>query len=52
MVSPTKLQQSQGFPRPRHMQKAPKLETLKLKGLKLEHLPTVGRRALGGSYDV
>ena len=32
------------------MQTAPKLETLK--GLKLGHLPTVGRRALGGSYDL
>ena len=31
------------------MQKAPKLEILK--GLKLGSLPTVGRRALGGSYD-
>jgi hypothetical protein len=31
------------------MQKAPKLETFK--ALKLGHLHTVGRRALGGSYD-
>ena len=30
-------------------QNAPKPETLK--GLRLGHLPTVGRRALGGSYD-
>ena len=32
------------------MQKAPKLEILK--GLKLGHLPTIGRRALGVSYDL
>ena len=30
-------------------QKAPKFETLK--GLKLGHLPPVGRWALGGTYD-
>ena len=34
-------------------QKAPTPETLKglIKGLRPGHLPTVGRRALGGSYD-